>query len=531
MDRFLRSQEADLATARKPPSSAWRRGLLSNLRERLPHAETPSAVPPSSPPQTAAACTAASPSKASRAAPAAAATTLRNKPEKADGGIGKGTPHRETSAALQPLQSGSGSSTVRELIELDSEEVEDDEDDDCLFLGRFPKAPETEGGPAALRAGYSEAQHTASRREAGAAPLLADAASSSSSSSAAAAARAEEVSIDSSDDEPQMCGFTGPDAARPALFAVYPQQQHLQQQGGSVWNGDAAAFLWGEFSREESGCGRRYLSRMRSEAASEQDEAAAAAAAAATAVRGVSADGQSASPRVGPPDMRPLDLLPYIVIQQGLSQRLQLLHHQQHLQQQLLQQEHRRMVATMRPQQSLAAGSLGAAAAAAAAAGPAIRRRARRALLPWQRQDAAAAAAAAAAPEAHASEEALQALQQQQHLWWESGFGQQEPQQQGTPAHVLQQLPALPFKSRPKASSSRRSSGSSGSAAREEGGERDKCAICLDLFVEGKLVRFLPCLHFFHASCVDTWLQQSDKCPVCKWPVQNTALPEAEVVA
>ncbi|OEH79416.1 hypothetical protein cyc_06219 [Cyclospora cayetanensis] len=150
---------------------------------------------------------------------------------------------------------------LRELIELDSEEVEDDEDDDCLFLGRFPKAPETEGGPAALRA-------AGGRREAGAAPLLADAASSSSSSSAAAAARAEE---------------------------------------------------------------------------------------------------------------------------------------------------------------------------------------------------------------AHASEEALQALQQQQHLWWESGFGQQEPQQQGTPAHVLQQLPALPFKSRPKASSSRRSSGSSGSAAREEGGERDKC--------------------------------------------------------
>ena len=45
------------------------------------------------------------------------------------------------------------------------------------------------------------------------------------------------------------------------------------------------------------------------------------------------------------------------------------------------------------------------------------------------------------------------------------------------------------------------------------------CAICLSTFVAGiDRVISLPCdtRHFFHAACIQTWVQQSDECPLCK---------------
>lgn len=42
------------------------------------------------------------------------------------------------------------------------------------------------------------------------------------------------------------------------------------------------------------------------------------------------------------------------------------------------------------------------------------------------------------------------------------------------------------------------------------------CAICLDEFTPGCYVRKLPCAHFFHKACVDTWLTVNTNCPACR---------------
>ncbi|KAK7312460.1 hypothetical protein VNO77_36335 [Canavalia gladiata] len=45
------------------------------------------------------------------------------------------------------------------------------------------------------------------------------------------------------------------------------------------------------------------------------------------------------------------------------------------------------------------------------------------------------------------------------------------------------------------------------------------CTICLDQVKRGELVRSLPCLHQFHANCIDPWLRQQGTCPVCKFRI------------
>lgn len=51
-------------------------------------------------------------------------------------------------------------------------------------------------------------------------------------------------------------------------------------------------------------------------------------------------------------------------------------------------------------------------------------------------------------------------------------------------------------------------------------GEQTKCSICLGDFEEGECLKSLPCVHFYHKDCIDSWLLVGHACPVCKFLVQ-----------
>ncbi|GAB4831822.1 E3 ubiquitin-protein ligase sdir1 [Ancistrocladus abbreviatus] len=48
------------------------------------------------------------------------------------------------------------------------------------------------------------------------------------------------------------------------------------------------------------------------------------------------------------------------------------------------------------------------------------------------------------------------------------------------------------------------------------------CSVCLEQVNVGELIRSLPCLHQFHANCIDPWLRQQGTCPVCKFKVGSS---------
>ena len=46
-------------------------------------------------------------------------------------------------------------------------------------------------------------------------------------------------------------------------------------------------------------------------------------------------------------------------------------------------------------------------------------------------------------------------------------------------------------------------------------GEQKSCSICLDDFVVGDKIIYLPCFHYYHSQCIEKWAHSSDKCPLC----------------
>ena len=51
-------------------------------------------------------------------------------------------------------------------------------------------------------------------------------------------------------------------------------------------------------------------------------------------------------------------------------------------------------------------------------------------------------------------------------------------------------------------------------------GEQKKCSICLEDFEVGTKIIYLPCFHYYHAKCIETWVKNSDKCPLCNTEIK-----------
>ncbi|KAL1130767.1 hypothetical protein AAG570_012008 [Ranatra chinensis] len=55
-----------------------------------------------------------------------------------------------------------------------------------------------------------------------------------------------------------------------------------------------------------------------------------------------------------------------------------------------------------------------------------------------------------------------------------------------------------------------------------------ECPICMAEFLTGDSVRYLPCMHVYHVSCIDDWLQRSLTCPSCMEPVDAALVSSYE---
>ena len=46
--------------------------------------------------------------------------------------------------------------------------------------------------------------------------------------------------------------------------------------------------------------------------------------------------------------------------------------------------------------------------------------------------------------------------------------------------------------------------------------DNKQCLICLDDYKIEENICYLPCFHLFHSECIKSWVQKSNKCPLCK---------------
>lgn len=51
--------------------------------------------------------------------------------------------------------------------------------------------------------------------------------------------------------------------------------------------------------------------------------------------------------------------------------------------------------------------------------------------------------------------------------------------------------------------------------------DKEGCAICFVPYEEGEEVMILPCVHWFHKTCIQEWLAKHDLCPMCRRDVRK----------
>ena len=45
--------------------------------------------------------------------------------------------------------------------------------------------------------------------------------------------------------------------------------------------------------------------------------------------------------------------------------------------------------------------------------------------------------------------------------------------------------------------------------------DNDICLICLEKYLIHDKICYMPCFHFFHSTCIKSWIKIKRKCPLC----------------
>lgn len=91
----------------------------------------------------------------------------------------------------------------------------------------------------------------------------------------------------------------------------------------------------------------------------------------------------------------------------------------------------------------------------------------------------------------------------------------------GVPEQRLSQFPTHVYRKRTTDTSTSTSTTMT-QQEREQHEEGNKCMICFDEYEEGDRIRTIPCMHKFHARCIDRWFKEHHDCPICKFDVNES---------
>jgi hypothetical protein len=67
-----------------------------------------------------------------------------------------------------------------------------------------------------------------------------------------------------------------------------------------------------------------------------------------------------------------------------------------------------------------------------------------------------------------------------------------------------------------------------GGGGDDDAEESTTCPVCMADVEDGDVLRTLPCLHAYHAACIDRWLEAHKTCPVCKFDVTSGVRPHLD---
>ncbi|CAD8069872.1 unnamed protein product [Paramecium sonneborni] len=86
-----------------------------------------------------------------------------------------------------------------------------------------------------------------------------------------------------------------------------------------------------------------------------------------------------------------------------------------------------------------------------------------------------------------------QEIQQLERQMWQNNVDRMFQKGNGVPKKYLQKLKQMKM-----------------------GKSNRQCSICCNQFEKDELIIQLPCKHIYHKFCVESWLQNSTKCPNCR---------------